>query len=794
MAHSGAERAVSAESADSDESAESARQGDLAGRSVGGRGRSWTGDGRRRHWQRYVDAAALVPARAEYGGQAAAARAHEPVGAVPEVRSPQPGGFTPGRRVHGPSGSAARPGDPFAGRLSENPAGRFGDSAAGRLSAHLTRQLRSRTATGGASRRSLAERKRRTDLRLALPALMVWGTAVAGNWWPPAALAVLCAGMATAAGILLVPAGRKKAKRNNAKRIQPVRIQPGRLRKTPTRTVPTSTTPAKPGREGVRRPSVGRGTVRHAPRPEQGARRSFDATLALALLLSVAAGAHAAVDASRRSDGAIAAAVAARAAVVAELDVAGAPRRLRTPGAGGLADRWAVPVTLKAMVFEGHRAVGEARLVVMGGRAWEHAAAGQRLRVTGRLRPAAPGEPDAGILSASSDPTVLRGPAPWQQGPGELRKHFTTAAAKFGTDAGGLLPGMVTGDTSALDTDLEGAMRTVGMTHLTAVSGANCSLILGTLLLAARTLRLPRTAAAVASLAGLGLFVLMVGPDPSVLRAALMGGIGLTSVAFGRAARGLPLLCVAVIGLLLAQPDLAASFGFLLSVLATLGIVVSGRRIMDWLPPVVPRWAAAGIGVPLSAQLFCAPAIVILQPQLGVYTLPANMAAAVLVAPVTLLGTAGAALLPAVPGAAEALMAAAAVFAGGVAGTARFFASLPGAALPWPEGAFGAATMSMLSACMLAAVWLALHPAAVVRAALAAHVRIVAVLEASSRVTANHDARPAPLPGVRRGLEHRSGRGTLRVRNVIPGRNHEWLLPRPNGPGPRRRRAPPGAM
>jgi competence protein ComEC len=361
MAHSGAERAVSAESADSDESAESARQGDLAGRSVGGRGRSWTGDGRRRHWQRYVDAAALVPARAEYGGQAAAARAHEPVGAVPEVRSPQPGGFTPGRRVHGPSGSAARPGDPFAGRLSENPAGRFGDSAAGRLSAHLTRQLRSRTATGGASRRSLAERKRRTDLRLALPALMVWGTAVAGNWWPPAALAVLCAGMATAAGILLVPAGRKKAKRNNAKRIQPVRIQPGRLRKTPTRTVPTSTTPAKPGREGVRRPSVGRGTVRHAPRPEQGARRSFGATLALALLLSVAAGAHAAVDASRRSDGAIAAAVAARAAVVAELDVAGAPRRLRTPGAGGLADRWAVPVTLKAMVFEGHRARGPAR-------------------------------------------------------------------------------------------------------------------------------------------------------------------------------------------------------------------------------------------------------------------------------------------------------------------------------------------------------------------------------------------------------------------------------------------------
>ncbi len=106
---------MSAESADSDESAESARQGDLAGRSVGGMGRSRAGDGRRRRWQRYVDTAAMVPARADYGGQAAAARVHEPVGAVPEVRSPQPGGFMPGHKEHGPSGSAARPGDPFAG-------------------------------------------------------------------------------------------------------------------------------------------------------------------------------------------------------------------------------------------------------------------------------------------------------------------------------------------------------------------------------------------------------------------------------------------------------------------------------------------------------------------------------------------------------------------------------------------------------------------------------------------------------------------------------------------------------
>ena len=456
----------------------------------------------------------------------------------------------------------------------------------------------------------------------------------------------------------------------------------------------------------------------------------------MALLLSVAAGAHAAVEASRRHDGPIAEAVGARAAVVAEVEIAGAPRRLRAPGAGGLADRWAVPVTLKVMTLDGRRIAGDARLVIMGGTAWEHARPGQRLRATGKLRPAAPGESAAGILSASSAPGVLRGPGPLQQGPGELRRAFTAAASRYGGDASGLLPGMVTGDTSALNPELEGAMKTVGMTHLTAVSGANCSLILGTLLLAARTLRLPRPAAAAASLAGLGLFVLMVGPDPSVLRAALMGSIGLASVAVGRAARGLSLLCVAVIGLLLAEPVLATSFGFLLSVLATLGIVVAGRRIMEWLPPPVPRWAAACVAVPLSAQLFCGPAIVLLQPQFGAYALPANVAAAVLVAPVTLLGTAALALLPAVPAAADVLMAGAAAFAGAVAGIARFFAALPGAALPWPEGAFGVATMALFSATVLAAAWLALHPAAAVRIALAAHARVVAVLASRAQATA----------------------------------------------------------
>lgn len=606
------------------------------------------------------------------------------------------------------------------------------------------------------------ERLRRTDVRLVPSAALVWATASAGHYLHPAALAAVCMTFLAGAGLLLLWA---------------------------------SSGSRAGGRAGGGAGNVAR---RHRGPP----RRSFLATMAVALLLSAAAGGHAAVDSSRRHDGAVAAAAAAHAAVVAEVEVTGAPRGLRTPGRSGLADRWAVPAALIEMNVASNRVRASVKLLVIGGAGWEHAVPGQRLRTTGKLKPAAQGQAEAAVLSASSAPLPLGTPGPWQSGPGELRGHFTTAAGQFGGDARGLLPGMVTGDTGSLDAELEVAMKSVGMTHLTAVSGANCSLILGALLLAARSLRFSRAFAAVLGLAGLGLFVLMVGPDASVLRAAVMGAIGLVALAGGRPGRGLSFLCLAVIVLVLAEPALSTSFGFLLSVLATLGIVVTGRPIMRWFPPVVPRWLAAGVAVPLSAQTFCGPVIVMLQPQFSSYALPANMAAAVLVAPVTLLGTAAVPVVPLAPALAAVPLGIAAAFATGVGAIARFFAGLPGAVLPWPEGAFGAATMALLSACTIAAWWLLLHPARTVGLALAAHSRTVALLEAVTLLRRARSLNRTPrysnghrVPRGRRraGLVHRPGRGTLRVCKQSSGRKPQWLLPRPNAPGQRRRTPPPGA-
>ncbi|WP_457962502.1 ComEC/Rec2 family competence protein [Arthrobacter sp. D1-29] len=559
------------------------------------------------------------------------------------------------------------------------------------LNERLQGQLRGRDRPEAASEAP----RRRTDVRLGLPALLVWCAALAGAWLSPEALMILCGTLVSLAGLLFVTAARRRAAvrpNQGGGAAWPVRILAGRRR-------------------------------------SEGIPRSFILTTSIALVLCAAAAAHSAVASSQRHNGALADAIAAGSSSVAVLEVSGSPRALVSGGSSGMPGRWAVPVMTVEITAGGQVIRTRAELIAMGGNAWGSLVPGRVVRTTGKLKPADPGQPEAGVLAASSAPAELSEGLGWQEGAKDLRSRYVSASSFLTADARGLLPGMVTGDTSALDEGLNAAMKTVGMTHLTAVSGANCSLVLGALLLAARSLRLPRLPAAALALSGLALFVVMVGPDASVLRAALMGSIALASLAGGRSGRGLSFLCLAVIGLLLFDPSLGTSFGFLLSVLATLGIIVLGQRMVDWTPAVIPRWVAAAVAVPLSAQLLCSPAIVLLQPQFSTYSLLANVLASPLVAPVTLLGTAAVALVVLAPWAAIVLIAVAGTFSAGVAWIARFTAGLPGASLAWPEGAFGLLTMVLLSALTLVIVWMVVRPRRMLHVVMALHSRAEQLLE-----------------------------------------------------------------
>src|SRR5690606_17148085 len=58
-----------------------------------------------------------------------------------------------------------------------------------------------------------------------------------------------------------------------------------------------------------------------------------------------------------------------------------------------------------------------------------------------------------------------------------LRERFTAEASAMPGAGGQLLPGLAVGDTRAVDAQLEDDMKTSSLTHLTAVSGANCALV-----------------------------------------------------------------------------------------------------------------------------------------------------------------------------------------------------------------------------------------------------------------------------------------------------------------------------
>src|SRR5690606_41541368 len=97
-----------------------------------------------------------------------------------------------------------------------------------------------------------------------------------------------------------------------------------------------------------------------------------------------------------------------------------------------------------------------------------------------------------------------------------------------------IFPGLVVGGTSELSKRVEQEFLDAGLSHLTAVSGSNVAILCGAILLMGRGLRCdPRSSAVSAAAALLG-FVVLVGYEPSVLRAGVMGAVGLLALVLGR--------------------------------------------------------------------------------------------------------------------------------------------------------------------------------------------------------------------------------------------------------------------
>jgi competence protein ComEC len=181
-----------------------------------------------------------------------------------------------------------------------------------------------------------------------------------------------------------------------------------------------------------------------------------------------------------------------------------------------------------------------------------------------------------------------------------------------------------------------------------------------------------------------------------------MAGIALGALALSRPARGVPLLCLAVIVLLATDPWLARSYGFALSVLATAGLLVLAAPLARALGRWLPRGVALLIAVPLAAQLACQPVLLLLDPSLPLYGVLANLLAEPAAPLATVAGLAACLLAPLLPVGALLLTWVAWVPASWIAAVAGFSAALPGARSPWPTGIGGVAALILLTAMALA--------------------------------------------------------------------------------------------
>lgn len=217
--------------------------------------------------------------------------------------------------------------------------------------------------------------------------------------------------------------------------------------------------------------------------------------------------------------------------------------------------------------------------------------------------------------------------------------------------SGSLLEGLLIGERRQLPPTLLADFRQAGVYHVLAISGFNVALVAGSAFLLFRLARLPAPLAAGLSLATLLAFAAVVGGQPSVLRATVMGGLFLAASLLGRESRVWNSLAAALLALLLLDPGSLLEPGLQLSFAATAGLLHLGPWIRRWLAPWCPGPIAGLLAASTGAQLGVTPVMLFHFGQLS----PLGVGANLVVVPLAALLTTGGVLTLAVAAVSEPL-------------------------------------------------------------------------------------------------------------------------------------------
>lgn len=321
----------------------------------------------------------------------------------------------------------------------------------------------------------------------------------------------------------------------------------------------------------------------------------------------------------------------------------------------------------------------------------------------------------------------------------------TRALDTLGTESAALVLGTAYGDDSLMSSTAREEYKLSGLSHITAVSGANIAIVfLGAyrlvlvirpyrfasayLLLrswkarlrgrgAARSRRpayprnpaqpqqptppnahalpplvyrlstfaIPHRVMVLCGVAAVLAYAMLLDSEGSVIRSLAMGLLGAYAMLRGSGRQSLAALQTTVLMCLLAAPHLAVDMGFALSVTATSALILLGPPLIRLLMRVMPVFCAEMLAAPIVASLWCTPLILAMSGKVPLYSVPANLVAAPL-APLSMLAglVALGFMLLGLPTAADLCLRAGGLAAQGIEWAAHTAAHAPGN--PWEPG------------------------------------------------------------------------------------------------------------
>ena len=349
----------------------------------------------------------------------------------------------------------------------------------------------------------------------------------------------------------------------------------------------------------------------------------------------------------------------------------------------------------------------------------------------------------APAYSAGSKATAQTAAEPYLS---TLKEQLRTRALDtLGTESAALVLGTAYGDDSLMSSTAREEYKLSGLSHITAVSGANIAIVfLGAyrLVLAIRpyrfasayllfrswmqrlrgrstarsrrpayprrpaqpqqptppnahalpplvhrlsTLAIPHRVMVLCGVAAVLAYAMLLDSEGSVIRSLAMGLLGAYAMLRGSGRQSLAALQTTVLMCLLAAPHLAVDMGFALSVTATSALILLGPPLIRLLMRVMPVFCAEMLAAPIVASLWCTPLILAMSGKVPLYSVPANLVAAPL-APLSMLAglVALGFMLLGLPTAADLCLRAGGLAAQGIEWTAHTAAHAPGN--PWEPG------------------------------------------------------------------------------------------------------------